>query len=420
MFLAFASVAPGLAGDFAISAYTRAGDISWTNAFAPGVGTVEFAPSPAGPWTPGRSFFTTNTASQTHVALSSVDRYYRLFAADISTNAPEAFDNLANAYGIIETIAGKGEFRIDGSNNWSPEFEGGPATNANLSRPHFAMADAAGNVFIADKDSHSILKVTPDGTIHTAAGTHVGGFNGNGPAVGTSLQLNQPNGEWVRSDGVVYILDTGNSKVRRLDTNQTLTTMFTVSGGIDVGRGLWVKDDESLVYFASGTVLKKWTPALGVKTVNSSFVELGNLVVDSAGQLVATDRGANLVYRISTNGSRTVIAGNGDVSGGGDGFPALQTALAGVRGVWFLPNAGYLLATHEGSQVWYVDPAGIVHLFVDGYTGNVHSGDGEFFRSPGLKVAEVRSVTSDAQGNVWITESDYGYVRRIRFQRMQP
>jgi streptogramin lyase len=282
------------------------------------------------------------------------------------------------------------------------------------------MADAVGNIFIADKDSHSILKVTPDGTIHTAAGTHIGGFNGDGPAVGTSLQLNLPNGEWVRSDGTVYILDTGNGRVRRLDTNQIMTTLFTVSGGIDVGRGLWVKDDESLVYFASGTSLKKWTPAGGVKTIDNAFVELGNLAVDSAGQLVVTDRGANLVYRISSNGSRTAIAGNGGVSGGGDGFAALLTALAGVRGVWFLPNGGYLLATHEGSQVWHVDPAGIIRLFVDGLKGNVHSGDGEFFRSPGYKLTEVRSVTLDTQGNVWITENDYGYIRRIRFQRLQP
>src|SRR5205085_9141065 len=154
-------------------------------------------------------------------------------------------------------IAGKGQFNQDGSNFWQASYEGGPATKANLSRPHFAMADRAGNIFSADKDSHSILKVTPDGRIHTVAGTHVGGDNGDGPAAGTSLQLNFPNGEWVRSDGTVYILDTGNSKIRKLDTNGVMTTLFSVGSGIAIGRGLWVKDDESLCYFCSGTELRK-------------------------------------------------------------------------------------------------------------------------------------------------------------------
>ena len=411
---------PTLAADLQISAFTRGGNISWTNAFVNGVCTIESGSAPSGPWTPERNFFTTNSAGQSTLPLSSGNGYYRLLAVDISTNTPLAFDNLVNSYGILETIAGKGEFGLDGLNNWLPDYEGGPATNANLSRPHFAMGDDAGNIFIADKDSHSILKVTPDGNIHTVAGTHVGGFNGDGPAAGSSLQLNLPNGEWVRGDGTVYILDTGNGKVRRLGTNGIMSTLFTVSGGINTGRGLWVKDDESLVYFASATALKKWTPAGGARTVNNSFVELGNLLVDPAGQLVVTDRGANRVYRVSSDGSFTAIAGNGNTSGGGDGFPALQTGLAGVRGVWFLPNGGYLLGTHTGSQVWYVDAMGLIRLFVDGLTGDVHSGDGEFFHSPGHKIGEVRSISVDARGDVLITENDYGYVRRIRFLRLQP
>jgi len=91
-----------------------------------------------------------------------------------------------------------------------------------------------------------------------------------------------------------------------------------------------------------------------------------------------------------------------------------------VRGVWFLPTGGYLLGTHEGSQIWYVDARDIIHLFVDGQAGNIHSGDGEYFHSPGFKIGEVRSVTLDSQGNILITENDFGYVRRIDFQRLLP
>ena len=78
--------------------------------------------------------------------------------------------------------------------------------------------------------------------------------------------------------------------------------------------------------------------------LSTGFLELGNLVIDPWGSLVVTDRGANLVFRLAGDGTPTAIAGSGAASGGGDGQPALQTGLAGVRGVWFLSTGGYLLA----------------------------------------------------------------------------
>ena len=410
-----------VAADFGITAFQRSGMLFWANGFPNGVCAIDTALSAAGPWQPGNGFYTSNSVGQTQVPLTSGGGYFRLWAADVS-GTPGGFTNLVNAYGVIRTIAGLGEFGTDLVNYWDPSYEGGPATNANLSRPHMAMADPAGNVYIADKNSHSILKVTTDGTIHTVAGNHTGGYNGDGPDLGTNLRLNFPNGLWVRNDGTVYILDTDNGRVRRLATNGVMTTLFTVGGtnGISVGRGLWVKDDESLVYFCAGTKLKKWTPGSGVKNINTSFVDLGNLIVDPQGQLVVTDRGANFVYRVNaTTGALTVIAGDGSTSNGGDGFPALNTGLYGVRGVWFLPNGGYLLATHEGSRIWYVDTAGIIHLFVDG-APYWHTGDGDWFHSPGYKVSEPRSVTLDPQGNILIVENDTGYVRMISFTRMPP
>ncbi len=62
-----------------------------------------------------------------------------------------------------------------GTNEWLPEFEGGTATASELSRPHMAQADAAGNIYIADKEAHAIRKVTPAGVITTYAGTGTAG-----------------------------------------------------------------------------------------------------------------------------------------------------------------------------------------------------------------------------------------------------
>ncbi|HEU0008823.1 MAG TPA: hypothetical protein VFT34_03300, partial [Verrucomicrobiae bacterium] len=279
------------------------------------------------------------------------------------------------------------------------------------------QADRAGNIYIADKNSHAILKVTPDGNIHTFAGTHVGGFNGEGPAEATALQLNLPNGEYVRADGTVYVLDTENGRVRRVNTNGIMQTLFqTTSGGsLAGGRGLWVNETETLAYFCAGTRLRKWTPSLGVQTVVMGFVELGPLYVESSGNILVCDRGTNLAYRVTPAGGLTVIAGNGQTTGGGDGYPALQTGLYGVRSIWPVPTGGFLLLTHNGCQLWYMDTAGIVHLLLNGYRGSTHSGDGQFYYTPWPAISEGRSVTMDYEGNILITESDWGYVRRIRF-----
>ncbi len=413
-------VMAGSAGgqEFRITSLSASGILSWTNVYARGICTVESSASPHGPWLPERNFYTTTRTIQVPVTISDERRFFRLLTSDISSGTP-GFNNLIASYGILSTVAGRGRFDDDLVNYWQPEFEGGPADSANLSRPHFAMADMVGNIFIADKNSHAILKVTPEGTIHTVAGTHEAGDDGNQPRIGTNARLNAPNGLWVGADGTVFILDTDNSKVRRLDTNGILTTLFTVDKGIKGGRGLWVRDDETLAYFASETEIRRWTASNGIKTFRDNFIDLGNLVVDEAGNVIATDRGANAVYRV-TSSNRTRIAGNGTTSGGGDGFAASDTGLAGVRGIWLMPHGGYLLATHEGSQVWYVDPDGIIHLFLDGAGGRTHGGDGDWFFSPGIKISEPRSVTMDHQGNILITESDYGFVRKIAFQRLWP
>jgi hypothetical protein len=157
-----------------------------------------------------------------------------------------------------------------------------------------------------------------------------------------------------------------------------------------------------------------WTPASGSVTYASGFSGLGNIVQDRNGYIVATDRVGNLVYRIDKQGKATIIAGTGASSGGGDGSPALSTAFYGVRGVWFLDDNTYFLATHEGSQVWYIDRDGISRLFIDGRDNDgSHSGDNDNYRTPGLKISEARAVTVDYQGNVLVTENDRGFIRRI-------
>jgi hypothetical protein len=400
--------------------------VSWTNAFTSGVCTLEGTSqfnSPGGAiWTPLQNYFTTNSAGSGFFspAPGSSNKFYRLRAVDISSNTPQAFTNLVQSYGLLHTIAGNGlDSGLDNVNFWNPAFEGAYATNVTLSRPHFAMADNAGDVFIVDKNSDSVLKVTADGRLHTVAGTHAIGNGTDAASPATLVAMNVPNGLWVRGDGTVYILDTGNGKVRRLDTNGTMTTLFTDGNGIDGGRGLWVKDDETLVYYASGNNLMQWTPAGGTSKLNGQFNNLGNFIF-TGGRIIATDRDDNTVWMVTTNkGKRTLMYGDGGTNLVVDDTLAATNSLYGVRGIWQPPIGGYFLATDYGAQLLYVDTVGVIHVLVNG-SGIDHGGDGQWFYTPGYKFGELRSVSMDNQGNLLIVENDVGFVRRIDFQRLRP
>ena len=325
---------------------------------------------------------------------------------------PSEIERVRASFGVIRTIAGKGEVATEGANSWQPGFEGGYAVEAELSAPHIALGDDAGNVYIADKEAHAIRKVTPDGRISTVAGTGVPGDDGDGPSPGVESRLREPNGLWVLGDGTVYILDTDNIRVRRLDPGGTLETVFYVPN-LRTGRGLWVSDDGDLAYVSSRTQLLRWRRGSPAEALPFAFQQLGNLAVDRDGSLIVTDRDAHLVYRITPDLERIPIAGNGTTTGGGDGRPGLETGLAQVRGVWIHEPGGLFLAAQAGSQVWYLDTDGIIHLLIDGRPDNVRAGDGELFSTPGPKVSNIRSVTMDRRGNLLITENDFGFVRRV-------
>ncbi|MEE9383757.1 MAG: hypothetical protein V3V08_10120 [Nannocystaceae bacterium] len=321
---------------------------------------------------------------------------------------------LLSEYTMLETVAGLGQIREKGENGWKPEFEGRPATEVELSRPHFAMADAGGRVFIADKDAHAVRVIEAAQTIHTLAGVNAAGDDGNEPGPANARHLSSPNGLWVNPDGTLYILDLGNDKVRRVDPAGEMSTLFTTA--LAVGRGLWVSADESVAYVASGSVVKRWTAAdEAVVEFAGGFAMLGNLFGEASGSVVVTDRGANKVYRLDAQGKREPLAGNGSITAStGSCLRGVDAGLHGVRGVWPLFGAGYLLATHETSQLWYLDQEGFIHLFIDGRADGTHSGDGEPLSGLGPAISEVRSVSVSPDGTILLAEHDAGFIRAIR------
>ncbi len=126
--------------------------------------------------------------------------------------------------GIISSYAGTGIAGYSG--------DGGPATAATLNVPQRLQVDSLGNVYVADTGNSAVRRIDGGtGLISTVAGNGVRGFNGTSGAA-TSIQLNQPRGLALEGDEVLYVADSNNHRIRRVDlVAQTLSTVAGTTRG---------------------------------------------------------------------------------------------------------------------------------------------------------------------------------------------
>lgn len=153
-------------------------------------------------------------ASAAHLqrpAAVAVDAAGNVFVADSTANRVRK----VSTTGTISTVAGTGTSGSSG--------DGGPATSATLNRPNGLAFDATGRLYIADSANNRVRRVASDGTITTVAGSGTSGFSGDGGAA-TAAKLTSPVAVAVAADGSFYIADSANDRVRRVDAGGTITT----------------------------------------------------------------------------------------------------------------------------------------------------------------------------------------------------
>ncbi|KOG76088.1 NHL domain-containing protein [Streptomyces varsoviensis] len=235
------------------------------------------------------------------------------------------------ADGTISTFAGTGAAGFSG--------DGGRATAAQLDRPYGVALDSVGAVYIAEYNSHRVRKVAVDGTISTIAGTGVPGFAGDGgPAV--SAQLNHPYAVAVDSEGVVYIADADNHRVRRVVADGTIST---VAGTGAAGFG---GDDG---------------PAASAE-LNTPVA----VAVDGSGGLYVSDQYNHRVRRVVADGTISTVAGTGAAGFGGDDGPAASAQLNNPFGLAVDRAGGLYIADHVNDRVRRIEPSKVVVLPVSG------------------------------------------------------
>jgi uncharacterized protein (TIGR03437 family) len=266
--------------------------------------------------------------------------------------------------------------------------DGGQSPQATLVSPTGAAVDSAGNLYIADKSANRIRKVTPSGTISTVAGNgQTGGSGNNGPA--TSAALNAPQGVAVDSAGNLYIADTANNEIRRVDAATGKITAFAGPGCCYAGAGTGGDGG----------------PATGALLLSPRAVAVdgpGNVYFVDQVRINGVEEGV-AVRRVTTDGKINIWVGGGPVTGfTGDGGSPLKAELGGSlsTAIAIGPDNSLYIADTSNNRVRKVDSAGASINTVAGNGQGSTSGDGGAATSAGVPGPE--SVAVDAAGNLYI------------------
>lgn len=311
----------------------------------------------------------------------------------------------ATIYGEVTTFAGNGvPGNIDGT-----------GIAASFNDPTRLGLDAAGNLYVADRDNNLIRKITPNGEVTTFAS----GFN-------------QPNGVVVGIDGNIYIADAASNRIKMI-TPEGAVSVFAGSGSqgsangqatsasfhypysvaMDAAGNMYVADSQN-------NLIRKITPAGNVSTLagsgsagfadgvgtSASFYNPSSVATDAAGNIYVADSYNYRVRKITPAGVVTTIAGNSN-SGNGNGT-ALSATFNVPAGVAVDAGGNVYVADITNNLIRKIDPMGIVTTLAG--SGNAGATDGvgslATFNRP-------NDVQVDPAGFLYITDYGNSLIRKV-------
>jgi sugar lactone lactonase YvrE len=335
----------------------------------------------------------------TTVTITGVDFSPNLTSNKITLNGFECTVNTASTTELSVTIprgAGTGNLviTVGNSNTQSPTFtyevtpsvvstiagdgtagflDATTGTAAKFNIPQDVAIDATGNLYVVDTGNHKIRKISPIGAVTTLAGNNAGFLDGTK----TAAQFNNPYSVAVDSAGNLYIADTLNQKIRKISPTGVVTTLAGTTSGFADGVGL----------------------------TEAKFVNPTGVTVDAAGNVYVADAGNSKIRKISTMGMVTTLAGSND------GF----LDATGTAAKFSIPRG---VASDIFGNVFVADTYNykIRKIILSGAVTTMAGTTQGFVDGIGLTEAKFSNNTDvalDAAGNVYVADKDNHKIRKI-------
>jgi ATP-dependent protease HslVU (ClpYQ) peptidase subunit len=303
-------------------------------------------------------------------------------------------------------------------------FVDGTGTAAQFKNPTGIAVDDSGNVYVADVSNHKIRKITPAGVVTTFAGSSAGFADGTG----TAAQFNNPANVALDASGNVYVVDSGNSKIRKITPEGVVSTFAGSSAGFADGTGTSAQfsNPQGITIDASGNVyiadtsnqkIRKITPTGVVTTfagsdygdvdgtgTSAQFKYPYGVAVDASGNVYVADRSNHKIRKITPAGVVSTFAGSSSGFANGTGTAA---QFKYPHGIAVDASGNVYVADTNNQKIRKITPIGDVSTFAGSTAGYADgTGTSAQFSSP-------QGITIDASGNVYVADHTNQKIRKI-------
>lgn len=308
----------------------------------------------------------------------------------------------AAVFGLILISCGSGAILVEVSTlagNGQIGNADGPGSTAEFNNPDGVTIDQSGDVWMTDLGNHEVRHIAEDGTTTTIAGDGQAGYV-DGPA--DQSRFNEPDGITTDSGGNIYVADMGNNVIRKITPEGEVSTLAgTGAPGLNDGAadqaqfnrpaGIAADSSDNLYVVDEGnSVIRKITPAGEVTTIagtgapgfqdgaaaQAQFNTPHAVAIDSSDNLYITDSGNQRVRKINTDGEVTTIAGNG-VAGYQDG-PAVVSQIDTPHGIAVDSSTGdVFFADENNNRIRKINASGNVSTYAGTGDADFEDGDGD-------------------------------------------
>ncbi|NQY81318.1 MAG: SMP-30/gluconolactonase/LRE family protein [Candidatus Caenarcaniphilales bacterium] len=372
---------------------------------------------------------------------TAVDSSGNIYIADYDNHKIRKLDTAGN----LTTLAGAAQgSRPSGTTDGTP----GNLNSARFKKPADIVIDSSGNLFVADRDNHCIRKIDlGTNTVTTFSG--LCGTSGNADGVAATARFKRPEGLAIDGSDNIYVSDTDNRKIRKLDTSGTSTT-YAGSGSnglvngaaasarfnrpvgldLDSSGNLYVADKNNHAVRridATTQIVTTYVGGIGVGSTDgdksiAQFNQPHDVEVASNGDLYVADRYNHRVRRVDSNQQVDTIAANGNrgfldadaLKGSIDQAIALTINGNDLIISDFINNRLRKLdLTKISSSTSPVNKAVFFDedLYVSSYAGSL-AGHLDGFRK-GAKFSNPSGLAKDSSGNIYIADTSNHRIRRL-------